>query len=67
MAVGKGEVHSVIGETAGARTHSVGTTKVLESGEAHPEGNQELFIFKRDSEHGWKILRYILTTTNPGS
>ncbi len=67
MAVGKEGTHSVIGDTAWARTHSVGTTKVLESGEAHPEGNQELFIFKRDSEHGWKILRYIVTTTNPRS
>ncbi len=67
MAVGKEGTQSVIGDTAWARTHSVGTTKVVESGGTHPEGNQELFIFKRDSEHGWKNLRYIFTTTNPGS
>ena len=57
----------IIGDTAWARTRSMGTTKVLESGETHPEGNQELFILKRDSGHDWKIFRYIFTTTNPRS
>ena len=41
----------IIGDTAWARTRSTGTTKVLESGETHPEGNQELFILKRNSGH----------------
>ena len=55
----------IIGDTAWARTRSAGTTKVLESGETHAEGNQELFILKRDAGGDWKIWRYIFTTTNP--
>ena len=55
----------IAGDVAWARTRSAGTVKVLESGESHPEGNQELFILKRAPGQEWKIWRYIFTTTNP--
>ena len=55
----------IAGDLAWARTRSEGTVKILKSGETHPEGNQELFILKRDRGQEWKIWRYIFTTTNP--
>ncbi len=57
----------IAGDLAWARTRSEGTVKILNSGETHPEGNQELFILKRDPGQEWKIWRYIFTTTNPRS
>ena len=60
------EIHEVeeAGDHAWARTSSTGRTKVLATGEEVAEGNNELFIFRR--EHGvWKIHRYLFATTQP--
>ena len=48
-----------------ARTRSKGTTTILANGVKVPEGNQELFIMKKDEGGNWKIARYIFSTTNP--
>ncbi len=54
----------VLGDSAWARTRSSGRVTVLASGNEGDESNQELFILTRESE-GWRISRYIFTTTNP--
>ena len=54
----------VLGDSAWARTRSSGRVTVLASGNEGDESNQELFILSRESE-GWRISRYIFTTTNP--
>ena len=52
------------GEWAWARTSSAGKTKVLANGAELEEGNNELFVFRR--EQGiWKIHRYLFSTTTP--
>jgi uncharacterized protein (TIGR02246 family) len=48
-----------------ARTNSVGTTLDHAAGKTSAEGNQELFIFNRDSDGRFKIARYSFSTTNP--
>ena len=48
-----------------ARTNSAGTTTDHASGSKSAEGNQELFIFKKDEGGGWKIARYSFSPTNP--
>lgn len=48
-----------------ARTNSAGTTTEHATGNKSAEGNQELFIFKRDEEGAWKIARYSFSSTNP--
>jgi uncharacterized protein (TIGR02246 family) len=48
-----------------ARTNSAGTTTINASGAKTPEANQELFIFKKDSNGSWKIARYSFSSTNP--
>lgn len=48
-----------------ARTNSAGTTTEHATGKKCAEGNQELFIFKRDEEGAWKIARYSFSSTNP--
>jgi uncharacterized protein (TIGR02246 family) len=54
----------VLGDTAWARTSSAGGTRILAAGIEVQEGNNELFVFKR--EHGdWKIHRYLFATTQP--
>jgi uncharacterized protein (TIGR02246 family) len=54
----------VLGDTAWARTSSAGRTRILAAGIEVQEGNNELFVFKR--EHGdWKIHRYLFATTQP--
>ena len=47
-----------------ARTNSVGTVKVHETGAGGPEANQELFLFQK-IDGAWKIARYCFSTTNP--
>lgn len=47
-----------------ARTNSAGTTTDHATGTKSAEGNQELFIFKKDVA-GWKIARYSFSPTNP--
>lgn len=54
----------VFGDTAWARTSSAGRTRILAAGVEVEEGNNELFVFKR--ENGiWKIHRYLFATTQP--
>jgi uncharacterized protein (TIGR02246 family) len=48
-----------------ARTNSAGTTTDHATGGKSAEGNQELFIFKQDSDGAWKIARYSFSPTNP--
>ena len=60
------EVHEAqeAGEWAWARTSSAGRTRILASGADIEEGNNELFVFRR--ENGvWKIHRYLFSTTRP--
>ena len=54
-------------EWAFARTHSAGTTLNHATGKTSAEGNQELFIFKRDSDSKFKIARYSFSSTNARS
>ena len=48
-----------------ARTSSAGTTTDHATGNKRVEGNQELFIFKKDADGAWKIARYSFSPTNP--
>ena len=48
-----------------ARTNSAGTTTDHATGNKSAEGNQELFIFKKDQDDAWKIARYSFSPTNP--
>jgi uncharacterized protein (TIGR02246 family) len=50
-----------------ARTNSTGTTLNHATGKTSAEGNQELFIFRRDRDGKFKIARYSFSTTNPQS
>jgi uncharacterized protein (TIGR02246 family) len=47
------------------RTTSAGTQKINASGTTVPEGNQELFIFKRGDDGMWRIARYSFSTIVP--
>lgn len=59
-------VHDVeeLGDTAWVRTTSKGKTTILGQNKKIDEGNNELFIFKRENDQ-WKIHRYIFSTTTP--
>jgi uncharacterized protein (TIGR02246 family) len=48
-----------------ARTNSAGTTTDHATGRKSSEGNQELFIFRKDHDGAWKIARYSFSPTNP--
>ena len=48
-----------------ARTNSAGTTLNHATGKTTAEGNQELFIFRKDKDGKFKIARYSFSTTNP--
>ncbi len=50
--------------TAWARTSSAGKTTILANGMKINEGNNELFVFKKESGK-WKIHRYLFSTTTP--
>lgn len=54
----------VLGDTAWARTSSAGRTRILAAGVEVAEGNNELFVFKRENGD-WKIHRYLFATTEP--
>jgi uncharacterized protein (TIGR02246 family) len=59
-------VHEVVemGDLAYVRTTSAGKTEILAKKVTVKEGNNELFIFRK--EHGnWKIHRYLFASTNP--
>ena len=48
-----------------ARTNSAGTTTDHVTGAKSAEGNQELFVLKKDEDGSWKIARYSFSPTNP--
>jgi uncharacterized protein (TIGR02246 family) len=48
-----------------ARTNSAGTTTDHATGTKSAEGNQELFIFRKDHDGAWKIARYSFSPSNP--
>jgi len=48
-----------------ARTNSAGTTLIHATGKTSSEGNQELFIFRKDRDGKFRIARYSFSTTNP--
>jgi uncharacterized protein (TIGR02246 family) len=54
----------VLGDTAWARTSSTGRSRILSADIEVAEGNNELFIFKRENGD-WKIHRYLFATTQP--
>lgn len=60
------EIHEVeeSGDFAWARTSSSGRTKILAAGVEVTEGNNELFIFRRENG-SWKIHRYLFSTNQP--
>ena len=60
------EIVEVAQDWAFARTNSGGTTTDHTTGTRSAEGNQELFIFKKDPDGAWKIARYSFSpTTSP--
>lgn len=54
----------VLGDTAWARTSSAGKTTILADNAIVDEGNNELFIFKKENER-WKIHQYLFSTNQP--
>ncbi len=60
------EVHEIeeTGDWAWARTSSAGRTRILAAGAEVTEGNNELFIFRREGGE-WRIHRYLFSTNQP--
>ncbi|MCJ7798012.1 MAG: nuclear transport factor 2 family protein [Thermoleophilia bacterium] len=60
------EVHEIeeAGDWAWVRTSSAGRTRILAAGVEVTEGNNELFIFRRESGE-WRIHRYLFATNQP--
>lgn len=58
------EIDVIADDWAFARTNSAGTTTINATGDKVSEGNQELFLLRKTPD-GWKIARYIFSTTNP--
>jgi uncharacterized protein (TIGR02246 family) len=61
------EVVQMAPDWAFVRTNSAGTNKFNATGKVTAEGNQELFVFKKDTDGVWKIARYSFSPTNPPS
>jgi uncharacterized protein (TIGR02246 family) len=59
------EIVEIAPDWAFARTDSAGIVTVNAIGVKLAEANQELFLFKKDTEGNWKIARYCFSTTNP--
>jgi ketosteroid isomerase-like protein len=61
-------IHEIVeaGDWAYARTSSAGETRIHASAKMVKEGNNELFIFRKEKGQ-WKIHRYLFATTNPAS
>ncbi len=59
------EIEVISDDWAFARTNSTGTVTINATGDEFPEGNQELFVFKKTDDGDWKIARYSFSTTNP--
>lgn len=62
----KFEIYEVeeAGDWAWARTSSAGRTRILAPNIEVSEGNNELFVFRREKGE-WKIHRYLFATTQP--
>jgi uncharacterized protein (TIGR02246 family) len=54
----------VLGDVAWARTSSAGRTRILAADVEVKEGNNELFVFRKEDGE-WKIHRYLFATTQP--
>ncbi|EJL24945.1 nuclear transport factor 2 family protein [Brevibacillus sp. BC25] len=54
----------VTGDWAWARTSSAGRTHILSADVEVEEGNNELFVFRRENDE-WKIHRYLFSTNRP--
>ena len=54
----------VFGDTAWARTSTAGKTRILANDVVVNEGNNELFIFKKENGD-WKIHQYLFSTNQP--
>ena len=54
----------VLGETAWARTSSAGKSTILANNLVVTEGNNELFIFRKEQGE-WKIHQYLFATNQP--
>lgn len=57
------EIVSVAPEWAFARTNSAGTVTINATGAKSAEANQELFLFHKGTDGGWKIARYSFSPT----
>ena len=54
----------VLGDTAWVRTSSAGQTRILANDAVVNEGNNELFIFKKENGD-WKIHEYLFSSNQP--
>jgi uncharacterized protein (TIGR02246 family) len=54
----------VQGDTGWARTSSAGQTTTLANGQLVAEGNNELFVLRREGGE-WRIHRYLFATNQP--
>jgi uncharacterized protein (TIGR02246 family) len=52
-------------EYAYGRTSSAGTTTNPQTGKQTSEGNQELFVFRKDADAQWKMARYSFSPISP--
>jgi uncharacterized protein (TIGR02246 family) len=59
------EIVEMAPDWAFARTNSAGIITLNATGETSPEANQELFIFRKDTDGAWKIARYSFSPTIP--
>jgi len=59
------EIVEMTPDWAFARTNSAGTITLNATGATSPEANQELFIFRKDTDGAWKIARYSFSPTIP--
>ncbi|MGN7790344.1 YybH family protein [Enterobacter sp. 22452] len=60
------EIHEIeeAGDWAWARTSSAGRTRILATDLEVTEGNNELFVFRKENGE-WKIHRYLFATSQP--
>lgn len=60
------DIHEIeeAGDWAWVRTSSAGHTRILAADLDVTEGNNELFVFRRENDE-WKIHRYLFATTQP--
>ncbi|OCO99981.1 MULTISPECIES: nuclear transport factor 2 family protein [unclassified Ensifer] len=54
----------VTGDWAWVRTSSAGKTRILAADVTIEEGNNEIFVFRREAG-AWKIHRYLFSTNRP--